>query len=59
MNQEYKPSSDFVSKVMAQVYAYEASKNSFSEWLINHSSIRYALVGGGTLFGILKAAAAF
>jgi hypothetical protein len=55
MNEKYKPSLDFVSKVMEQVHAYEASRTSFVEWFISHPSIRYALAGGGTLFGIFKA----
>ncbi len=59
MNEEYKPSLDFVARVMEQVYAYEAAKTSFWEWLVSHSSIRYALAGGGALFGIFKAASAF
>jgi len=59
MNEEYKPSLDFVSKVMGKVYDYEASRISFMEWLICHPSIRYALVGTGTLLGIFKTASAF
>ena len=59
MNEEYKPSPDFVSKVMEQVHAYEASQTSFVEWFISHPSIRYALAGGGTLFGIFKTVPVF
>jgi len=59
MNAEYKPSPDFVSKVMEQVHVYEASQTSFAEWLLSHFSIRFALAGGGTLFGILKAVPVF
>jgi len=59
MNEEYKPSPDFVSKVMEQVHAYEVSRTSFVEWLISHPSIRLALAGGGTLFGIFKAVPVF
>ena len=59
MNQEYKPSPDFVSKVMEQVHAYETSRTSFMEWFNNHPFIRYALAGGGTLFGIFKAVPVF
>jgi hypothetical protein len=59
MSEEYKPSPDFVSKVMQQVYAYEASRTSFVEWCINHPFIRYAVAGGGTLFGIFKAVPVF
>lgn len=59
MNEEYKPSPDFVSKVMGRVHTYEASRTSFTEWFISHPSIRYALAGGGTLFGIFKAVPVF
>lgn len=59
MNQEYKPSADFVSKVMEQVHAYEATRTPFVEWFVNHPFIRYALAGGGTLFGIFKAVPVF
>jgi len=59
MSEEYKPSPDFVSKVMEQVQAYEKSKLSFLEWCVSHPSIRYALAGGGTLFGIFKAVPVF
>jgi hypothetical protein len=59
MKEEYKPSVDFVLKVMKKVYAYETSKASFIEWLINHPSIRYALVGSGAVLGILKTVPAF
>ncbi len=59
MSQGYKPSLDFVSKVMKQVHAYEASRTSFVEWLISHPFIRYALAGGGALLGIFKTAPVF
>jgi allophanate hydrolase subunit 1 len=59
MNHEYRPSYDFVKKVMDQVYAYEASQASLAEWIMNHSFIRYAVVGSGMLLGVLKAASAF
>lgn len=59
MNEEYKPSLDFVSKVMERVHAYEASKISFTDWLFGHPYLRYVLAGGGTLVGIFKAASAF
>jgi hypothetical protein len=59
MNEEYKPSLDFVSKVMEQVHAYEASRTSFAEWFLSHPALRYALAGGGTLFGIFKAVPVF
>jgi hypothetical protein len=59
MSEEFKPSLDFVSKVMDQVHAYEESRTSFVEWFISHPSIRYALAGGGTLFGIFKSIPVF
>jgi hypothetical protein len=59
MNEEYKPSFDFVSKVMKQVYEYEASKYSFTEWLIRNPFIRYVLAGSGALLGIFKTVSAF
>ncbi|MDA8428695.1 MAG: hypothetical protein M0T70_05515 [Geobacteraceae bacterium] len=59
MSEEYTPSPDFVAKVMVQVRAYEASRISFAEWFIGHPFMRYALAGGGTLFGIFKSVAVF
>jgi hypothetical protein len=59
MKEEFKPSSDFVSRVMDHIYEYEASKFSFTEWLMMHPSIRYALAGGGAIFGIFKTVSAF
>lgn len=59
MKKEYKPSVDFVSRVMERIYDYEASKFSFIEWLSSHPSIRYALVGSGALLGIFKTVPAF
>jgi len=59
MNEEYKPPVDFVPRVMARVHAYELSKTSFLERIGNHPLIRYILVLGGTLFGVLRAASAF
>lgn len=59
MSDEYKPSPDFVSKVMEQVHAYEASRISFMDWFNNHPFIRYALATGGALFGIFKAVPVF
>lgn len=59
MNGAFEPSPDFVTKVMAQVYRFEAERTSFLEWLITSRPIRYALAGGGTVFGILKAAPVF
>lgn len=59
MNAEYKPSPDFVAKVMERVHAYEAGRVSFIERIFWSRPIRYALAGGGTVFGILKAAPVF
>ena len=59
MNREYKPSPDFVSKVMKQVHVYEASRTCFVEWFSSHPFMRYALAGGGTLFGVFKAVPVF
>jgi len=59
MGEEYKPSKDFVSKVMKHVYSYEDSKVSFIEWLTIHPSIRYAALGIGALLGIFKTVPAF
>lgn len=59
MSEEYKPSPDFVAKVMEQVHAYEASRTSFVDYCISHPFMRYALAGGGTLFGIFKSAPVF
>jgi hypothetical protein len=59
MKKGYKPSTDFVTKVMEQVYAYESSRPSFTGWLVTHPSIRYILVGSGALFGILQTVSAF
>ncbi len=59
MKERYEPSTDFVLKVMKQVYAYEESKNSFLQWLSVHSSIRYAMLGIGALLGIFKTVPAF
>ena len=44
---------------MEQVHAYEASRTSFAEWVIGHPFIRYALAGGGALFGIFKTVPVF
>jgi len=56
---EYKPSPDFVAKVMRRVQAFEARKVPLVERLVWSRPIRYALAGGGTIFGILKAAPVF
>lgn len=59
MNGEYEPSKDFVAKVMARVHAYEARRASLMERIFWSRPLRYALAGGGTVFGILKAAPVF
>ncbi|HEX9080069.1 MAG TPA: hypothetical protein VF795_10800 [Desulfuromonadaceae bacterium] len=59
MNEEYKPSPDFVARVMERVYAFEARKASSLERFAWSRPIRYALAGGGTIFGILKAVPVF
>ena len=59
MNAEYKPSPDFVVLVMARIHAFEAKKRSLIEHAAWSRPVRYALAGGGTIFGILKAMPAF
>ena len=59
MKEKYEPSTDFVSKVMSHVYAYEESKNSFIQWFSVHSSLRYAMLGIGAILGIFKTVPAF
>ena len=59
MNAAYKPSPDFVARVMAQVHAYEAKRVRAIERFIWSRPVRYTLAGGGTVFGILKAAPVF
>ena len=59
MNEEFKPSPVFVARVMDRVHDYEASRRTFVEWLISHPALRYALAGGGTLFGVFKALPVF
>ncbi len=52
---EFKPSDDFVSRVMKSVYTYESMqgvKLKFSEKLLTSRLFRYALSGGGIFFGI-------
>jgi len=44
---------------MKHVYAYEESKNSLTQWLAVHSSVRYAMLGVGALLGIFKTVPAF
>lgn len=59
MNVEFNPSPDFVVRVMSLVHAYEAERITFVERFIWSRPVRYALAGGGTIFGILKAAPVF
>ncbi len=59
MNEEFKPSPDFVARVMRRVHACEAEKVPVIERLVWSRPVRYALAGGGTIFGILKAAPVF
>jgi hypothetical protein len=59
MNEAYKPSPDFVATVMQRVHAYEARKASLADRFLWSRPIRYALAGGSTVFGILKAMPAF
>jgi len=59
MNGTYEPSPDFVEKVMTRVHRFEAGRVSLYERLCASRPIRYALAGGGTVFGILKAAPVF
>lgn len=59
MNAEYKPSPDFVARVMESVHTYEAEKVLIFERIFWSRPVRYALAGGGTVFGVLKAMPAF
>ena len=59
MNETYEPSPDFVEKVMARVYRFEAERVSFFNLISVSKPVRYALAGGGTVFGILTAAPVF
>lgn len=59
MNEEFKPSPDFVARVMRQVHATRAENVPLLERVFWSRPIRYALAGGGTVFGILKAAPVF
>lgn len=59
MNEAYRPSPDFVAKVMRQVHAWEAEKITFLERFFWSREVRYVLAGGGTVFGILKAVPVF
>jgi hypothetical protein len=59
MNEEFEPSPNFIENVMARVHQYEAERFSFLGWLAYSRPLRYALAGGGTVFGLLKAAPVF
>lgn len=55
---EFKPSDDFVSKVMKNVYAYERMQQvnlTVSEKLVGSRIFRFAVSGGGIFFGIFLA----
>ena len=52
---EFRPSADFVSKVMKKVHAYEDTqemKLGISERLLASRLFRYAMSGGGIFVGI-------
>jgi hypothetical protein len=52
---EFRPSADFVSKIMKKVYDYEDTrelKPGFSERLFASRLFRYAMSGGGIFVGI-------
>lgn len=52
---EFKPSEDFVSRVMENVHACEKKSKdivSLTERLVSSRPIRYALSAGGVLLGI-------
>lgn len=52
---EFEPSSEFVSKVMNTVYAYEQAKilrPSLSDKLLTSRPFRYAMSAGSVLAGI-------
>jgi hypothetical protein len=59
MSEEFKASADFVDRVMRQVRAYERQRLPIYERIFWSRPVRYALAGGGTIFGILKAAPVF
>jgi len=59
MSEEFEASADFVDRVMRQVRAYEAKRLPLYERILWSRPVRYALAGGGTIFGILKAAPVF
>ncbi len=58
MNEEFNPSPDFVARVMMRVNEFEAGRLSFERFIWSRG-MRYLLAGGGTIFGILKAAPVF
>ena len=52
---EFRPSADFVSKVMNQVHAYENTRKrnlEFTERFLASRLFRYAMSGGGIFVGI-------
>ncbi len=54
---KFEPSSDFVSRVMGEVLAYEATKkkNGFqSQRLPWNPLFKYALSGGGIVLGLIN-----
>jgi hypothetical protein len=59
MNEGFKPSPDFVARVMKQVYAYETGTIPFHERLISSRPFRYVLACGGTLIGVFGAVPVF
>lgn len=59
MSAEFNPSPDFVEKTMQRIWLFEAARVSLLERLIWSRTLRYALTGGGTVFGILKALPVF
>ena len=58
MNEDYKPSADFVARVMGRVHSDPLAVPSL-ERLALSPSLRYLLAGGGALFGLLRALPAF
>lgn len=54
---EFKPSRNFVSRVMADVHTYEATKTPVmfrSQRFLSTQAARYALSAGGALLGIIN-----
>jgi len=59
-DEQYRPESDFVSKTMKRVYAYESSRKSLATARQMYNLLqRYLLAFGGALFGILNATRVF